>query len=256
MRITIGHFEAVRALLMSECAAWLADRSVAESIEARASEATGEHAEGLAQAMIEAVLSAVRLALDFVTAADLRRDVRQHSFAKKARAEVFGVELFPYEWEEEKRAAARAQLIARGAEPAEGAGACELCGDAVGTNERPACYRYLGGAGLWHLEESPEEGAVELHTFCEAHAPLGEEDPVEMKDEDLASRARKLGLSIDVVPGGDAPALYRFLPDPPGAFAEALGSGRGPREAGAWLRGFEAATNNLDALRPAQGGPG
>lgn len=45
--------------------------------------------------------------------------------------------------------------------------ACEVCGIALSEDER--CYRYMDALGVMHAEETAE--AVELHTFCEGHAP-------------------------------------------------------------------------------------
>lgn len=45
---------------------------------------------------------------------------------------------------------------------------CEVCEKELTEDE--ACYRYLGDDGdYWACEE--EANAMELHTFCEVHAP-------------------------------------------------------------------------------------
>jgi len=44
---------------------------------------------------------------------------------------------------------------------------CEVCEKPLTEDER--CYRYLGEEDKWFCEETAD--AVELHTFCEVHAP-------------------------------------------------------------------------------------
>lgn len=45
---------------------------------------------------------------------------------------------------------------------------CEVCEQQL--TEDDACYRYLGDRDdEWYCEE--QGNAVELHTFCEVHAP-------------------------------------------------------------------------------------
>jgi len=44
---------------------------------------------------------------------------------------------------------------------------CEVCERPL--NEYERCYRYLGDGDEWFIEDTAD--AVELHTFCEVHAP-------------------------------------------------------------------------------------
>lgn len=44
---------------------------------------------------------------------------------------------------------------------------CEVCDVVLEEDER--CYRYLGDDEKWFCEEMTD--AVEVHTFCEVHAP-------------------------------------------------------------------------------------